>query len=107
MSASKASSAQARLSKVKDFITWSKSASTIPFDPDATKLPLRKDVPQPAYAPTGVQTAWIWGENDQLGRLNLLTPTRVKAAAKSEIRTGEIVSLKYAIFYAPWSSQQR
>ena len=30
----------------------------------------------------------------QLGRLNLLTPTRVKAAS-SEVKTGEMVSLKY------------
>lgn len=32
----------------------------------------------------------------QIGRLNLLTPSRVKAAA-DEIKTGEIVPLKYAI----------
>jgi hypothetical protein len=30
----------------------------------------------------------------QLGRLNLLTPRRVAAAA-AEIRTGEIINLKY------------
>lgn len=30
----------------------------------------------------------------QIGRLNLLTPSRVAAAAK-EIRTGEIVPVKY------------
>lgn len=30
----------------------------------------------------------------QIGRLNLLTPTRVAAAAK-EIRSGEIVPVKY------------
>ena len=32
----------------------------------------------------------------QIGRLNLLTPTRVAAAAK-EIRTGEIVPVKYVL----------
>ena len=32
----------------------------------------------------------------QLGRLNLLTPTRVKAAA-AEIKLGEMVSIKSAV----------
>ncbi len=31
----------------------------------------------------------------QLGRLNLLTPARVKAAASSEIKSGEMVPIKY------------
>ena len=93
-SSSKASPASTRLGQIKDFLTMTKSATTIPFDPDASHFPSRKDVPQPAYRPEDVQTAWVWGENDQLGRLNLLTPSRVKAAAKSEIQTGELVSLK-------------
>lgn len=33
-----------------------------------------------------------WGENDQLGTMNLLTPERVRAAAQ-EIQTGEVISL--------------
>ncbi|KAL9638689.1 MAG: hypothetical protein Q9164_001397, partial [Protoblastenia rupestris] len=74
-----------------------KTATTIPFDPDSTTFPLRKDVPQPSYAPSGIQTAWVWGEKDELGRLNLLTPARVKAASRAEIQTGEMVSLKYAV----------
>ena len=90
-----------------------KTATTIPFDPDSTKFPQRKDVPQAQYAPQGVKTAWVWGSSDmvsdrklpvqtlysyrsQVGRLNLLTPTRVKAAASSEIKTGEMVPIKYA-----------
>ena len=36
----------------------------------------------------------------QIGRLNLLTPTRVAAAAK-EIRSGEIVPVKYVKSIAP------
>ena len=88
-------SSQARLEQVKDFLTSNKTATAIPFDPDCTIFPKRKDVPQASYAPSGVQTSWVWGENDFLGRLNLLTPARVKAAASSEIRTGEMVSLKY------------
>ncbi|KAL9068038.1 MAG: hypothetical protein Q9161_006483 [Pseudevernia consocians] len=85
--------AQGRLGQVKDFLTMQKPATTIPFDPSSTKFPQRKDVPQAPYAPPGVPTAWVWGETDFLGRLNLLTPTRVKAAATSEIKTGEMVSL--------------
>lgn len=83
-----------RLSHVKNFLTMNKSASTIPFDPNCSKFPLRKDVPQAPYAPPGVPTAWVWGETDFIGRLNLLTPTRVNAAATIEIKTGEMVSLK-------------
>ena len=93
--ASHKSIAGARLEQVKDFLTMNKTAISIPFDPDCTKFPKRKDVNQAAYSPQGVQTSWVWGENDNLGRLNLLTPTRVKAAASSEIKTGEMVSLKY------------
>ena len=88
------STAQRRLSQVKDFLTMNKTAATIPFNPDSSKFPLRKDVPQAPYAPPGVPTAWVWGETDFIGRLNLLTPTRVKTAAASEIKTGEMVSLK-------------
>lgn len=86
--------AQNRLGQVKDFLTTKKTATTIPFDPNSAKFPQRKDVPQAPYAPPGVPTAWVWGETDFIGRLNLLTPTRVKAAAASEIKTGEMVSLK-------------
>ncbi|KAL8925944.1 MAG: hypothetical protein Q9208_003257 [Pyrenodesmia sp. 3 TL-2023] len=85
------SDAQARLNQVKDILTFNKTATTIPFDPNCTKFPSRKDVPRRADAPPGA--AWVWGENDQIGRLNLLTPARVKAAA-AEIKTGEKISLK-------------
>ena len=86
--------AQSRLGQIKDSLTMNKTATTIPFDPNCTTFPQRKDVPQAPYAPPGVPTAWVWGESDFIGRLNLLTPTRVKAAAASEIKTGEMVSLK-------------
>jgi len=36
--------------------------------------------------------AWVWGKDDYLGRVNLLTPQRVATASK-EIKTGEIVPL--------------
>jgi hypothetical protein len=67
------------------------SATPILFDPDATIFPLRKDLPRIPGAPEGA--AWLWGKDDQIGRLNLLTPTRVKAAS-SEIKTGIMVPLK-------------
>ena len=106
------STAQMRLTQVKDILTSNKTALTIPFDPDSTIFPTRKELPEIPGAPPGA--AWVWGENDyvrapcisvpnrvshthdrwQLGRLNLLTPTRVKAAA-AEIKTGEIVPTKY------------
>ena len=92
--ASHKSIAGARLEQLKDFLTMNKTATSIPFDPNCTRFPKRKEVPQAPYSPQGVQTSWVWGENDNLGRLNLLTPTRVKAAVTSEVKTGEMVSLK-------------
>lgn len=65
-----------------------KTAMEPPWNPDSTIFPTRHDLPDLPNAPKGA--AWVWGEQDQLGRLNLLTPTRVMAA-KTEIRTGEIV----------------
>lgn len=58
------SDAQARLNQVKDVLTFNRTATTIPFDPDCTKFPLRKDVPRRADAPP--EAAWVWGENDQV-----------------------------------------
>ncbi|KAM0748442.1 hypothetical protein T439DRAFT_358336 [Meredithblackwellia eburnea MCA 4105] len=43
------------------------------------------------YAPQGKE------EKDSLGRLNLLTPERVKAAALNEIKTGERVQLDWSL----------
>ncbi|KAF2420015.1 hypothetical protein EJ08DRAFT_653937 [Tothia fuscella] len=77
-----------RLTQIKDFLTGNKTASTLPWDPNSTIFPTRKELPTIVGAPE--QAAWVWGEDDYIGRLNLLTPTRVAAAAK-EIRTGDIV----------------
>ena len=79
---------QRRLTQVKDLLTGNKTATTIPWDPDSTRFPTRKELPSINGAPP--EAAWVWGKDDYLGRLNLLTPTRVAAAAK-EIRTGEII----------------
>jgi hypothetical protein len=80
-----------RLTKIKDALTMNKTASTIPWDPDSTIFPARKNLPTIPGAPP--EAAWVWGEEDYLGRLNLLTPTRIKAAA-AEIKTGEVVPLE-------------
>ncbi|KAI4212962.1 MAG: hypothetical protein LQ351_004306 [Letrouitia transgressa] len=39
-----------------------KTATTIPFDPDCTTFPKRKDVPRRKDALP--EAAWVWGEND-------------------------------------------
>src|ERR1700761_1865278 len=89
--ASQKSTASQRLTQVKDFLTGNKTATTIPWDPNSTIFPTRKELPPIQGAPE--QAAWVWGSDDYIGRLNLLTPTRVAAASK-EIRTGEIVPVK-------------
>ena len=83
------SKATQRLSQTKDFF-MGKTAMAIPWDPNSTYFPLRKDLPKIRGAPD--DAAWVWGEDDNIGRLNLLTPARVKAAA-SEIKTGEMTRL--------------
>ncbi|KAL9081405.1 MAG: hypothetical protein Q9157_000124 [Trypethelium eluteriae] len=77
-----------RLTQIRDLLTMNKTATTLPWDPDSTRFPNRKELPQIPGAPDGA--AWVWGDDDYIGRLNLLTPSRVAAAAK-EVRTGEIV----------------
>ncbi|KAF7898285.1 hypothetical protein EAF00_004731 [Botryotinia globosa] len=84
------SKVNSRLTQVTDFLTGNKTATTIPFDPNSTKFPNRKDVPRREDAPEGA--AWVWGPDDYIGRLNLLTPARVTAAS-NEIQSGEIVPL--------------
>ncbi|OJD31478.1 cyclase protein [Diplodia corticola] len=86
--ANQQSSAGQRLTQIKDFLTMNKTATTIPFDPNSTRFPTRNELPTIEGAPK--DAAWVWGENDFIGRLNLLTPARV-AAASREIQTGEIV----------------
>ncbi|OAA55295.1 hypothetical protein SPI_08390 [Niveomyces insectorum RCEF 264] len=59
----------------------------IPWNPANTVFPARKDLPDLPNAPKGA--AWVWGPDDGLGRLNLVTPARIAAAASTEIVTGE------------------
>jgi hypothetical protein len=58
------------------------------WDPNSDTFPSLASLPSIANAPK--HASWFWGPDDNLGRINLLTPTRVKAAA-SEIKTGELV----------------
>ena len=62
----------------------------VPWDPDSEHFPRFAELPNIENAPKG--SAWVWGRDDNLGRINLLTPTRVKRAA-DEIKHGIIVSL--------------
>lgn len=57
------------------------------WDPNATSFPTIHNLPEIPGAPK--YAAWFWGKDDFLGRLNLLTPARVKAAA-AEIKTGQM-----------------
>ncbi|KAG4272698.1 hypothetical protein FPRO04_10440 [Fusarium proliferatum] len=59
------------------------------------KLPTFDELPLDKDGPPG--NAWgLWGSDDQLGRLNLLTPETVRAAA-SEIREGIRISLDWPL----------
>ncbi|KAK8212562.1 hypothetical protein IWZ01DRAFT_502487 [Phyllosticta capitalensis] len=82
------SAAARRLSQIGSFFRPNKRAMTIPWNPDSTEFPTRNELPKIEGAPEGA--AWVWGKDDFVGRLNLLTPSRVLAASK-EIRTGEVV----------------
>lgn len=58
--------------------------------PDFEDLPLRKTDPH--------HSAWgLYGDKDELGMLNRLTNERVAAAAKTEIKTGQRISLNWPL----------
>ena len=89
MSSNSNNPAPSRLAQIYDSLNGSKTAgATLPWDPNSTQFPTRHNLPPIKDAPE--QAAWVWGKDDFLGRLNLLTPTRVKEASK-EIKTGEII----------------
>jgi kynurenine formamidase len=63
--------------------------------PSASRIPSYADLPVRAGAPAG--SAWgVFGDQDEVGTINLMTPDRVKAAARS-IRTGKIFALNLPI----------
>ncbi|KAF3801999.1 putative transporter [Colletotrichum gloeosporioides] len=72
------------------FIYKSDQAPNLPPRPPFLSLPL-----DPSGPPGN---AWgLYGKDDRLGALNLLTPAIVAAAAASEIRTGDRVSLDWSL----------
>ena len=57
--------------------------------PRYSQLPIRGDLPP--------RSAWgLWGDDDEIGAFNLLTPERVRNALKS-IRRGSVFSLNWAL----------
>lgn len=58
------STARKRLSQIQSIMSSSKTATTLPFDPDSTSFPSRKDVPRREDAPEGA--AWVWGKDDNV-----------------------------------------
>jgi kynurenine formamidase len=64
------------------------------FDPNSA-LPLFDELPVTPGAPP--RSAWgLWGKDDELGTLNLLTPARVAAAARL-VRTGKRFGLNWQL----------
>ncbi|KAH6880734.1 hypothetical protein B0T10DRAFT_411630 [Thelonectria olida] len=49
--------------------------------------------------PPGIpkETAWIWGQDDEVGRINLLTPPHVKSVLATEQQHGIVSSLNWAM----------
>jgi hypothetical protein len=42
------------------------------------------------------ETAWIWGKDDEIGRINLLTAEKVLEVKEKEVKDGTVVSLNWA-----------
>ncbi len=72
-----------RLSSISGQVKRLDTAATmdlnIPFDADRDTFPKLDELPKIPEAPPGA--AWVWGLEDGLGRLNLLTSKGVKEAA--------------------------
>jgi kynurenine formamidase len=72
-----------------------KPALRRPAAPAAPKLPRYDELPIRAGAPQGA--AWgVFGDSDEVGTINLLSPERVRAAAGS-IRSGKVFALNLPI----------
>ena len=57
-------SARHRLSQIQSIMSSTKVEMTLPFDPDSTVFPARKDVPRRDDAPENA--AWVWGKDDNV-----------------------------------------
>jgi hypothetical protein len=56
-----------RLGKVFDALTGrgaTQSPNELPWNPDASRFPSRKELPKVPGAPD--QAAWVWGKDDQV-----------------------------------------
>jgi len=62
---------------------------------DRDSFPKRVQLPIVAGTPEG--SAWFWGGSDELGRLNLLTPERIRFATQENVKSGSVVSLNLAL----------
>ena len=58
-------SASERLAQVARLVGTPKSPSELPWDPELTTFPTRKNLPSIPGAPEGA--AWVWGKDDQVG----------------------------------------
>lgn len=66
-----------------------------PASPPEPRIPSYDELPVRAGAPEG--SAWgVFGDRDEVGTINLLTPGRVRAAAES-IKTGKVFALNLPI----------
>ncbi|KAL9615056.1 MAG: hypothetical protein Q9167_000479 [Letrouitia subvulpina] len=88
------SNTQQRLNQVKNILTMNRTATTIPFDPDCTIFPNRKDVPRREDALP--EAAWVWGDNDYVS--HLATGTFYNGTTTSDIM-GPNANKKCSIHY--------
>lgn len=58
------SSIHQRLAQTAAIITGRKSSDQLPWDPDSSNFPRRKDLPKLDGAPEGA--AWVWGKDDNV-----------------------------------------
>lgn len=98
-SARKAAKAKPRVKPAARKVAAKKPAKKLvarrPAAPLGAKLPSYDELPVRAGAPQGA--AWgVFGDEDEVGTINLLSPERVKAAAGS-IRSGKVFALNLPI----------
>lgn len=67
------------------------------LDPNHARESFPKRAQLPVVAGTPEGSAWFWGGSDELGRLNLLTPERIRKATRECVRTGCVVSLNLSL----------
>ncbi|KAJ5099086.1 putative cyclase [Penicillium argentinense] len=66
-------------------------------DGDDNFLPSLKELRKLNANANCPEVAWIWGPEDELGRLNLLTESLISKVAKEEVQSGCVISLNWNI----------